>query len=44
MPLCSYITAQGAASKNIEELIEEGACMNNALKGLMAAIARTSSN
>ncbi|KAL6797408.1 hypothetical protein GGI42DRAFT_344841 [Trichoderma sp. SZMC 28013] len=29
---------------NIEELIEEGACMNNALKGLMAAIARTSSN
>ncbi|KAL6792869.1 hypothetical protein J3E68DRAFT_437786 [Trichoderma sp. SZMC 28012] len=30
--------------KNIQEVIEEGACMNNALKGLTAAIARMSSN
>ncbi|PNP57503.1 hypothetical protein THARTR1_02501 [Trichoderma harzianum] len=29
---------------NIEEVIEEGACVSNALKGFVAAIARTSSN
>ncbi|KAL7908262.1 hypothetical protein GGI35DRAFT_56835 [Trichoderma velutinum] len=30
--------------KNIQEVIEEGACMNNALKGFMAIINRTPSN